>query len=136
MSELQIGATRLFQTARPVKDIKSGNKYIRFAQRTNWGGYRVIRLSDVVPFIKQLPERPRSMLLTEGEVIVIGNIVARKVVYCLLRSMKQKKTCVFGDSRTVPYGLGYFPKDFKYGTPILLTEGPFDRDVVQSIYPL
>lgn len=82
-----------------------------------------------------LPKHIWHLLMEQGEVLALVNPIRWEVPQLLLRSLKERRFSVFGSQGAFFYGQGLIPQDFKFGTPLLLVEGPLDRDSIQHIYP-
>lgn len=128
----------LHKVSQPVFETESDCKYVQFAKHYRWSGYRVLTLSSCFSYIKNLGvEHTRfiKLLSKYGQVLLIENVVKGNLVSIIVRSLSEKEFVVLGNTQLVPYGLGYFQKDFKFGDFVVLVEGAFDRDVLAQLYP-
>ena len=111
------------------------NKYVVFANKFKQLNYRYLTLSSVFDIKDDIPIHIMRFIAKNGEVLYIENIINGRIVGAIIRGIQEKAFAVLTDVKYIPYGLGYMDSGFKYGSPIFVVEGCFDRDVLSQVYP-
>lgn len=136
-----ISPAKLFMISSTLtKDKMMHNKYTYMGYTYKYPHYRILKLGDLLsnkikPDV-DIPKYVYDFVGTNGEVLIIANIVDKHVPMIQLRTIRGDKAfSVFGKQTTIFYGLGMISKDFKYGDWLILCEGIMDTDILRSIYP-
>lgn len=116
--------------------IKSSNKYVYFMNHYE-SDYRFISsIKLLINFGNTLPGYFVNYLQQAGDSIMLPNKINNTIYSITFRNINgQKQFIKMGARSSLFYNLGNLPKDFKYGTPIILVEGNIDCDSVRQIYP-
>lgn len=119
-----------------VKTFDNSNKYLYFMHEYETP-YKLLSAYKILSSQKDLPDFVYQHLESTGDCILLPNIIDGQIYSITFRSLKSDKRFLkYGEFSTLIYNLGNFPKDFKYGTPILVVEGNIDCDVaVKELYP-
>ena len=134
-----ITPTQLFLLGDTIdKQHKMLNKYTYFGHEYKAPHYKMINIGKLVhEGIKaktDLPEYVHKFIGIHGELLMVANIVERTVPMLQLRTVKgDKGFSVFGSQTKIFYGLGFLPKNFKYGDWLLICEGLMDTDVARGL---
>lgn len=116
-----------------VKDIN--NKYIYYMNNYK-SQYRYLLSNKVLmAAYNKLPNYIIEYLQYSGDSIMLPNIINDRLYSITFRNLSGTKQFIKLGTSYLFYNLGNIPKDFKYGTPILITEGNIDCDVGKQIYP-
>ena len=112
------------------------NHYLFNAYKQNLTNYRIVNFGTLFKdgLLYDLPEYAVKFVSTHQQVIMIASFIKDKIVFAYLRALNQK-ALVFVGNAGLMYGLGSLPSSFKFGDPVLLVEGPLDRDAIIDIYP-
>lgn len=116
----------------------SRNPYIKVALQKGLSNYRLISsgqllVSGLGAEDSPLPRYVKQFIVDEGLVLAIFESLISPV-YVILRSLHRKQFVAFGKSSGMFYGMGDWTA-FKHGDPIVLVEGPKDRDAIKDLYP-
>lgn len=118
-----------------VPKFKNDNKYLYYMNNYETS-YKLISSYATLMNMKNLPEFVVQHLSSVGDCVIIPNIIDNRVMSLTFRSMNSnKKFLKYGEFSALMYGLGSMSKEFKYGTPIIITEGNLDCDFIKEIYP-
>jgi 5S rRNA maturation endonuclease (ribonuclease M5) len=131
-----LSSGELFSFARLLSDgdlMKSPYTHNAIVQGLD--NYRIFSMNEVV--VNKLADRIPVYLLKHlneaGESVVIANKLAGEVISLVFRGLHQKAFSVYGTRKSMFYGLGMLPGEFKYGDPIVVVEGTLDRDALLPI---
>lgn len=135
---MNFNLNKVFESGRDLerKDVLL-SKYTMNAYKKDLDNYRIMTLGSIInkEWKNDIPDYIIEFLNDEGQVVSIANIVLNQVAQIQFRSLKEKKFTVLGRQTAVPYGIGQFSDDFKYGDWVVITEGTSDRDALIDIYP-
>lgn len=137
---MAVSLSEIFVKCRKIepKDVTK-NKYLMNAYKKKLGNYRIINSGIVIKNRwrgdKELPKHIIEFINEEGEVMVIANILLKQVTQIQFRAIEHKKFYALGSQSSIPYGLGFLNREFKFGDWLVITEGSSDRDALVSIYP-
>jgi 5S rRNA maturation endonuclease (ribonuclease M5) len=111
------------------------NPYVYNAFNKGLKNYRLLSSGELVlsELVKDnlIPSYIINFIKDESEVLLIFEFLI-KPNYVILRSLKSKAFLGFGISRGLFYGMGDI--DLSYNEPIVLVEGPKDRDAIIDLY--
>ena len=118
-----------------VTNFTDDNKYFYFMNNYP-SNYKLISSYMILQQVPDLPDFVAQHLSAVGDCILIPNIIDNQVQSITFRSVNSDKRFLkFGEFSALFYGLGCLKEDFKYGTPIIITEGNLDCDYIKTIYP-
>lgn len=134
-----ISLLEFFDAGRDIErgDIKR-NKYFMNAYNKKLSNYKLLTVGDVVKKgwgQQDVPGYILRFIQEHGEVLLIANIINKRVTQVQVRSIEEKNFYVWGRQASIPYGLGMMKEDFTYGDWVILTEGASDRDAIIEFYP-
>lgn len=117
-------------------DIPSKNKYLYFMNNYE-SNYRFASARKLLMTCSSaLPMYLISYLQESGDSVMLPNKINDTIYSITFRNINgQKKFLRVGTKSFLFYGFGELPKNFTYGTPIILVEGNMDCDSVRQIYP-
>lgn len=137
---MSVSLSEIFVNCRKIEstDVMK-NKYIMNAYKRSLGNYRIINSGIIIKnrwrANKEIPKHIIEFINEEGEVLVIANILLKQVTQLQFRAITYKKFYALGKQSSIPYGMGYMDKNFKFGDWLLIVEGSSDRDALSGIYP-
>ena len=118
-----------------ISNLNENNKYVYY-MKNNKSNYRYILANKLLMTMSnKLPTYLIEYLQYSGDSIMLPNIINNRLYAITFRNITGTKQFIKIGTAYLFYNLGNLPKDFKYGTPILITEGNIDSDVGKSIYP-
>ena len=99
--------------------------------------YKLLSAYKILSTQKDIPDFVYQHLEATGDCILLPNVIDGQIYSITFRSLRSDKRFLkYGEFSTLIYNMGNFPKDFKYGTPILVVEGNIDCDTaVKEFYP-
>lgn len=116
-------------------NINENNKYIYY-MNNNDSQYRYILANKLLmTYSNKLPNYLKEYLQYSGDSIMLPNIIKNRVYAITFRNITGTKQFIKLGVSYLFYNLGNLPPDFKYGMPLLITEGNMDCDVGKLIYP-
>lgn len=117
-------------TPPPIK-----NKYLYYISNYE-SQFKVISAAQALTLSRDMPDFIIEYLRHNGDCVLIPNKVGNVIYSLTLRNIQGKKQFLkIGDISHSLYNLGNLPKDFKYGTPLLLVEGNLDCESMKEVYP-
>lgn len=118
-----------------VEQFDDANKYMYYMNR-NETQYKLLSAHQIINSVPNIPDFVYQHLVSTGDCILLPNIIDNQVYSLTFRSLKSDKRFLkYGEFSSLIYNMGNFPKDFTYGTPIMIVEGNLDCDVVKELYP-
>lgn len=130
----------LKENLKPVKDyvgdkVVGSSKYVQLAADYGYENYKLCSAADLMRLkvYSSFSYYQRNFFSENGATVAIFNEMNGKVASIVFRAISSK---AFMDYSLVycAYGLDMMDEDFRFGDPIVLTEGIFDSDVVRTIY--
>lgn len=110
-------------------------EYLKYENKYAWLGYNNIidvRYLDVDDILRV--KTPINNFINEhGSVLLLPNIVNGKVVDLLVRALDSPQMINYREVN-LPYNIGNL-KDFKYGDPLFIVEGPADAAGLKLVDP-
>lgn len=123
---------RLFRASRSIEGIR--HPYVANALRRGLDNYRILDMEAAsMVGLGGLPSFVLKFISQEKEVLGIFYKHQKDYVYVVLRSLKEKNFRFYGLRPVIPYGLSSL--SIEYGDPVLVVEGPYDRDSITSLFP-
>ena len=118
-----------------VTNINKNNKYVYY-MTNNKSQYKYILANKLLmSYSSKLPGYLNEYFQYSGDSIMLPNIINDRIYAITFRNLNGTKQFIKLGLAYLFYNLGNLPKDFKYGMPILITEGNIDCDVSKQIYP-
>ena len=118
-----------------VTNINKNNKYVYY-MLNNDSQYKYILANKLLMTCSsKLPNYLKEYFQYSGDSIMLPNIIDGRIHAITFRNLSGTKQFIKMGLAYLFYNLGNLPKDFKYGDPILITEGNIDCDVGKSLYP-
>ncbi len=129
----------LYNSLKPVTaysghTVVGENKYIKLAEQCGYVNYRIGTISDLMrlKLVDSFSAYNRQFFKEVGIFLAIFNTYSGKPVGIVFRDLSKKEFIDFSIATNI-YGLDFFSEDFKYGDPIVVTEGIYDADVFRQI---
>lgn len=118
----------IYSLTRPVPTtLAADNKYILLSQGIIETGY--LDINDIL-----LKSTPLDSYIKEfGQVLVFPNKCNGEIINLLVRPLNGKAAMLKLGNNALPYNIGNFSKDFKYGDPIILVEGIADLGAIKLL---
>lgn len=112
-----------------------GEKYVTLKNTENILHWRIVSLTQLVKkkLFPKFGTQYREFLSRSEHIIFMFNMIGKKPVAVVMRSIKDKEFYDISLGSNIVYGLGELPDDFEYGDKLFLTEGLFDKEVA-SVY--
>ena len=108
--------------------------YLFNAEKKGLTNYRLLDMSIVSHLgLKYWPDYVIKFISAHDQVIACFNFFCEKVVSVIMRSIEGKDFRIYGLRPIIPYGLGGI--SLRFGQPLLIVEGIYDRDVVVDVVP-
>lgn len=118
-----------------VKMQDNRNKYLHYIN-SGETQFKVLSAASVLKDTKDVPDFIIQYLQRNGDCILIPNIIGNTLYSLTFRNIQGKKQFLkIGDISHSLYNLGNLPKDFRYGTPLVLVEGNLDCEAMREVYP-
>lgn len=118
-----------------VANVNKNNKYVYY-MNNNDSQYRYILANKLLMACSnKLPNYLKEYLQYSGDSIMLPNIINGRLYAITFRNLNGTKQFIKLGTAYLFYNLGNLPKDFKYGMPLLITEGNIDCDVAKLFYP-
>ena len=117
------------------RDDVRGDKYIELALKYGYQNYRVCTIADIydLGLFKSFSYYAKEFINTSGKFLVIMNELNDKPISSVFRRLDKKDFFDFS-VYYCPYGLDLFDENFKYGDPVILTEGVYDSDSLRPLF--
>lgn len=134
-TEVNYSLDRLYEASLPVIEEDSRkHRYLYNAYVNNLTNYRLITPSVITRVGMQIfPRYVNQFLMEQEEVIGIFNKLNDEFIYVILRATREKKFIMYGLRPYIPYGVNDLR--VRYGQPIMITEGAYDRDSIIDMFP-
>lgn len=118
-----------------ISDLNKNNKYVYYMKNYK-SNYRYILANKILMTMQnKLPNYIIEYFQYSGDSIMLPNIINDRLYAITFRNLNGNKQFIKLGVAYLFYNLGNLPKDFKYGMPLLITEGNIDSDVGKLIYP-
>ena len=131
----------LKERLRSVEDFKPDRildscKYIRLARKLHYKNYRLLFYKDIKPWglLGSFSTFQSRFFSESGCTLGVFNELNGNLASIIWRATNSKEFMNYSLAYTI-YGFDLIDPDFTYGTPLLITEGIYDCDVIRQIYP-
>lgn len=130
----------LWKNLKPVHEypkdrILDSSKYVRLAKKYKYSNYRLCLYQDLynIGILDKMTDYQKRFIGNSGACIAIMNSIAGNPISVMFRSIQGKEFMDFS-LHYLMYGIDKMSDKFRYGDPIVITEGAYDADSVRSIY--
>ena len=117
-----------------IKNINIDNKYLHYMSRSS-SQYKFILANKILMSQQKVPGYISDYFRYSGDSIMLPNIIHNRLYALTFRNISGDKQFIKMGTSYLFYNIGNLPEDFKYGMPLLITEGNIDCDIGKSLYP-
>lgn len=120
----------------PPNRILDESKYVRLARKCHYQNYKLILYKNIKEWGLggSFSTYYHQFFADAGASVGIFSTLNSKIISIIFRSTSAKEFLNHSLSYNL-YGFDMIDPNFTYGTPIILTEGLYDADVLRQIYP-
>jgi hypothetical protein len=123
--------TQLYNLARKIpEELKYTNKYTWMIDKGIIKG-RFLGINDTFDMKTPLNDYIKEV----GDILVIPNIVNKKITSLVVKPLDSTKKMLTFDTLKLPFGIGGFPEEFRYGDLIVFVEGIADLGALKLLLP-
>lgn len=118
-----------------VDSLYRNDKYVDLAIKYGYKNYRMCSVHDIyrLGLFKSLSYYLKKFINEGGLFLVILNEMNEKVISCVFRRLDRKEFFDFS-VYSCPYGWDLIEEDFRFGKPLLISEGIYDCDSIRHIF--
>lgn len=115
--------------------VVGSNKYVHLATDYGYSHYRMCSVQDLkrLGVFDSLSFYRKNFFTENGAVVAIFNEMNDRVASVVFRSLSTKAFMDYSIFYTA-YGFNLMRDDFRYGDPVILTEGIYDADSVRPLF--
>ena len=109
------------------------NKYVTLKNEADIKHWRLVSIEQLIEknIFKMFGPAYREFFNKAGKFIFMYNYCGKKLLSVIMRNLVEKEFMDVSINSGIVYGLNEIPEDFKYGDTILITEGLYDKEVMQ-----
>lgn len=125
----------LYNISREITEAKfDSDDYTYLTCIANLNNFKQITSGEIVNYKDQLRAYIYNGIIDQEEVVLMFNVYKNIPYGCTIRGKKNKKFIDIGNTGGVFYGLCDMDKNFRYGDPIVIVEGPKDCETYKKVF--